>query len=193
MIFTGVGSRETPPIAMELLTAYARICAKAGMTGRSGAAAGADTAIETGIDLARGKKEIYLPWRGFNSSTSSFFGVTDQALAMAAKVHPAWDRLSDAAKKLHGRNVYQVLGANLSAPSNFLICWTADGIETEAERTRKSGGTATAIVLACRHGVPVFNIAKSGTIKKLNDFLQKNGVTDTFPSVTTEKVQAPLF
>jgi len=47
---------------------------------------------------------------------------------------------SDYAKKLHGRNVKQVLGDDLKTPSDFLLCWTKEGKDV--------GGTRTAIVLA---------------------------------------------
>lgn len=193
MLYTGVGSRETPPDMMRTLEDYAEALAKAGCTCRSGGAEGADTAFETGLDRVAGKKEIYLPWRGFNHNKSSLFGVTDAALAIATGVHPRWTVLSDAAKKMHGRNVYQVMGGNLSAPSEFLICWTPDGLETEKERTRQSGGTATAVVLAQRKGIPVFNLGRAGSLTRLNAFLTAKGILvpnyDEKPVLT----QAALF
>jgi hypothetical protein len=193
MLYTGVGSRETPPEMMAILSDYAEALARADHTGRSGGADGADTAIEIGIDRVGGKKEIFLPWLGYNDNKSSLFGVTDAALQIASTLHPNWSGLSQGAKKLHGRNVYQVLGANLSAPSRFLLCWTADGLEVEKNRTRMSGGTATAIVLALRNGIPVFNLGQSGSLTKLNAFLTELGVS--LPSHNEAPVlkQAGLF
>jgi hypothetical protein len=193
MIYTGVGARKTPLVFQEMLSDYAEALAKAGYLGRSGGADGADTAIEEGIDRVSGKKEIYLPWRGFNHNKSSLFGVTDAALQIAATVHPAWGSLEQSDKKLHGRNVYQVLGANLSAPSRFLLCWTADGLELEKDRTRKSGGTATAIVLALRNNIPVFNLGRPGSLTRLNAFLTRLGVAIPDHSENPIPQQAGLF
>lgn len=176
MKYTGVGSREIPRDKYDILADYAEALAVAGYTARSGGADGADSAIEVGSDRGRGSKEIYLPWRGFNHNKSSLFGVADAALKIAATVHPAWSALSDAAKKLHGRNVYQVLGDSLSAPSDFVLCWTKDGLELEKDRTSKSGGTATAIVLGLRNNIPVFNLGNPGSLSRLNAFLLARGV-----------------
>lgn len=176
MKYTGVGSREIPRDKYDILADYAEALALAGYTARSGAADGADSAIEEGADRGNGTKEIYLPWRGFNDSKSALCGVASDALKIAATVHPAWAALSDAAKKLHGRNVYQVLGRNLSEPSDFVLCWTKDGLELEKNRTSKSGGTATAIVLGLRNNIPVFNLGAAGSLARLNAFLLARGI-----------------
>lgn len=193
LIITGVGSRETPRPMGAILTDFAEAFARAGATGRSGAADGADTDFEVGFNRANGKIEVYLAWRGFNKSSSLLYGVCDRALAIAQTVHPRWERLTDAAKKLHGRNVYQVLGKTLDVPSNAVICWTPDGMETEKERTSKSGGTATAIVLACRNNVPVFNLARSGSMNRLVEFMLAHGITPPAHREKPQLSQAGLF
>ena len=43
---------------------------------------------------------------------------------IASSVHPAWDRCNEYARKLHTRNVAQVLGADLKHHVDFLVCWT---------------------------------------------------------------------
>jgi hypothetical protein len=161
----------------------AQALASAGWTLRSGGAEGADSAFAAGaLAKAPALAEIYLPWRGFNGSASTRFGVSEQALAMARTVHPAWDRLSVAARKLHARNCYQVLGAQLDAPSRFLVCWTADGCEDAASRSARTGGTATAIVLAERHGVARFNLGRPGRGAALREWLLEAGLdTRTLP------------
>lgn len=66
--YAGVGSRETPHEILALMTDVAKILGQHGWTLRSGGARGADTAFEDG---AKGfKREIYLPWRGFNGHLS---------------------------------------------------------------------------------------------------------------------------
>jgi hypothetical protein len=102
---------------------------------RSGGAVGADIAFEEGAK----EKEIY---RGSDA--------TDEALRVAARLHPAWDRCSDHARRLLARNVFQVLGPDLCTPSDMVICWTLDGKDT--------GGTAIALRIAQEHAIPVFNL-----------------------------------
>jgi len=70
-------------------------------------------------------------------------------------------------RKLHARNCFQVLGAGLTTPSRFVVCWTPDGAETEQERSRETGGTATAIVLAARRGIPVINLQRDDAMERL--------------------------
>lgn len=174
--YTGVGSRETPPEILTLMTRVAYQLAKEGWVLRSGAADGADAAFERGALDAGGEVEIYLPWPGFNGHTSRLCRVTAPAREMAATVHPAWGYLKDSAKSLHARNCYQVLGAELNTPSEFLMCWTRDGCVTEATRNRNTGGTGTAIVLAERNGVPRFNLCRGGAMVHFKRFIREGVV-----------------
>ena len=176
-LYTGVGSRETPERVLEQMRAIAVALAQAGFTLRSGGAEGADTAFEQGARSVEGARmDIYLPWRGFNGNPSPLYTVDQRALDVARRVHPAWHRLSPAARKLHGRNCYQVLGLSLDTPSRLLVCWTSDGCESARTRSAKTGGTGTAIELAERHGVPVFNLGKAGRIDSLRESLQNLSV-----------------
>jgi hypothetical protein len=149
-IYTGVGSRETPLDIIREMHLIAKMLASNSYILRSGGADGADSAFEQGCDEAEGKKEIYLPWQGFNNSKSQFYTVSKDALLLAATIHPCWDSLSQGAAKLHGRNCYQVMGRDLETPSAFLVCWTKNG--------ELVGGTRTAIKLAERHKIPIYNL-----------------------------------
>ncbi len=146
--YTGVGSQITPHKTLQLMTTVAKWLHDKGVTLRSGGANGADTAFERG---AGNKKEIFLPWKGFNNNKSLLHTIPDKAFEIASKIHPAWHKCSPAAKKLHSRNVLQVFGKDLHTYSQFVICWTPGGEEV--------GGTATAIKLAKRVGIPVYNLA----------------------------------
>ena len=53
-------------------------------------------------------------------------------------------------KKLHTRNVAQVLGDDCSSPADAVICWTPDGSD--------SGGTGQAIRIAWAYNIRVFNL-----------------------------------
>lgn len=135
--YTGVGARKTPPHVLKVMTKLAARLSDLGLTLRSGGAQGADTAFEHGAIA----KDIY-----------TAKDTTEQAMEIASQYHPAWHRCSDYAKRLHARNVFQVIGADLATPSKFLICWTEGG--------KTVGGTATAIRIADAYSVPVFNLGR---------------------------------
>lgn len=173
-IYTGVGARSTPPEILNLMRKLGKRLAELGHTLRSGAASGADTAFEEGCMAANGRAEIYVPWRTFQLPgvipaarilpTPQEF---EPAFELIAAHHPAWTRLKDSVRRLHGRNAMECLGLRLDSPSNFGICWTPDGCTGAATRTAKTGGTATAIVL-CEHlGIPMVNLANPGWQERL--------------------------
>ncbi|WP_018079137.1 DUF4326 domain-containing protein [Thiobacillus denitrificans] len=170
MAYAGIGSRVTPADQLQRMTRAAARLAAMGYTLRSGAAPGADSAFEAGAGTA---KEIYLPWRAFNGSVSSFVEPARDAYEVAACVHPAWEKLSPAARKLMARNSHQILGADLKAPADFVVCFTADGAESEAQRNAATGGTGQAIALASRWGVPVFNFARGDAGERLLMYLEE--------------------
>lgn len=152
--------------------------ARRGLVLRSGGADGADSAFEAGCDAAGGRKEIWLPAKGFNGSSSALFPPTDAAKRVAAAAHPLWPRLSMFAQQLHARNAHQVLGADLDDPVLFVVAWTPDGAECEAERTHATGGTGQAITLASRAGVPVINLARPGGLDRIAAALRQHGLLD---------------
>jgi hypothetical protein len=145
--YAGIGSRETPAEVLALMTAAARELDRQGWTLRSGGAKGADTAFAQGVSSVR--KQIF----------TARDSIPEDAFGMAADAHPAWGACSDYARRLHARNVMQVLGHELDDPSKFVLCWTPDGAETAEETSRHTGGTGQAIRIACMHNVPVFNLA----------------------------------
>ena len=163
--YTGVGSRKTPKEIQDEMNILARILSLAKFTLRSGGADGADKAFSEGCKYMEGKMDIFLPWSGFNNNCSPLIGVNDKALKLAESIlgPQHWSKCSGWARKLHARNCYQVLGQDLATPSRFLICWTPEG--------DKIGGTATAIKLADRHNIPVFNLAISYDRKELAELL----------------------
>ena len=68
-----------------------------------------------------------------------------------ARHHPAWDRCSQAVRKLHARNAGILLGARLHRPVDAVVCWTCDGGAV-------TGGTGMGIRIAGAHGIPVLNL-----------------------------------
>lgn len=178
--YTGVGSRKTPSTVLNLMTSLAEMLGDSGFILRSGGADGADSAFEHGSDKVDGSKQIFIPWgpskinngiwsmdsyrAGKSKEAKRLYGV---AYGLAKSIHPAWSRCSDAAKLLHTRNIFQVLGPRLNNPSDFLICWTPNG--------EKKGGTRTAIVMAERTCVPIINLATDTRSKEdlISDLLNK--------------------
>lgn len=162
--YAGIGSRQTPQHILELMTIIGTKLRDQGWTLRSGGANGADTAFTLGID--RKDTEIYLPWNGFNDCSSDFIGASPQAMEIAERLHPAWGRCSQGAKKLHGRNVHQILGKDIDPKtySSFVICWTPNGADV--------GGTATAIKLARQVGIRVINLAIPKDLEVMTNYLK---------------------
>ncbi|UBU63565.1 DUF4326 domain-containing protein [Acidithiobacillus ferrooxidans] len=158
MRYAGIGSRSTPAPVLQMIRKVAHRLSELGYTLLSGGADGADTAFEEGCF---GAKEIYLPWPGFRGLQGPHCITlpSGEARRVAEVLHPAWRRLDEPAQALMARNSHQVLGADLRSPVDFVVCWTPDGCETEAARSRATGGTGQAIALADRWNVPVVNLA----------------------------------
>lgn len=171
--YTGIGSRNTPLEIQEIETNIARKLSELGWVLRSGGAEGSDKAFESGA----GKKEIYLPWRGFNGSESSLFlesfekRILDEAEIIARDNHPN-PNLTASILKMMTRNTFQILGKRLNEPSSFVICWTKDGCESYTSRTSKTGGTGQAIQIASKIGIPIFNLANKKSLERLEKFLE---------------------
>lgn len=169
MKFALVGSRETP------IEPYKTICtylAKTGHSMTSGSAPlGADLWAEQAYsEIGNTNCEIFIPWWSFgkdNPMRSHHIVPSEDTwndrVAIIREIHPAFNRLSQGALKLHCRNVNQILGSNLQEPVDAVVCWTANGSIT--------GGTATAIKVALKHGIPVFNTALPNSIIELGNFV----------------------
>ena len=186
--YTGVGSRETPARILELMDSVGFALASQGWTLRSGGAIGADQAFEEGMFRFAGldgpyewtPAEIYLPWAGYENHHKYTHGglnilpsdikLTDERIAegMAESVHPAWEACKQGAKKMHTRNVFQVLGRTLDQPSKMLIAWT------KLDRNgNPKGGTATAIKLAVEQlgEDKVFNLNKDADLERISKWI----------------------
>lgn len=192
LFFTGVGSRKAG--TREDLIRIGTICRKMVAFGgvlRSGGATGADTIFETAheyflrIDKYGGcipnhrRSEIYTPWAGYYSDCcddsdvidleSVDVGLVHTAYEIAKSIHPAWGSLSEGGRKLHARNVLQVLGKDLKTPSALLVCVAP----TNDPRRRgvPVGGTRTAWKVAELHGIDCYNISIDSHYRSLLNFL----------------------
>lgn len=168
--YAGIGSRETPNEILIIFEIIGKYLANKSYILRSGHASGADQAFECGCDAVEGKKEIYLPWKGFEGSDSKLIVENVEAFKIVQKYHPYWHNLSQGARKLQARNSHQVLGLDLQTPSDFVICWTKNG--------KGQGGTGQAIRIAKAYDIPIFDAGKYdnvGIIKnEVKRFIESN-------------------
>jgi len=156
-----------------------------GFTLRSGHASGADRAFEIG---AQTDSEIFLPWPSFGQKPYNddpgmpVLGRKIAAPEAELITNYAWliengfrDNQSPtrSVQLLHGRNCYQILGSTMNDPVKFAVCWTPDGAETEAECSGQTGGTGTAIRLADRYAIPVFNLKRPDALARMAALLAK--------------------
>lgn len=184
LFYAGIGSRKTPADVLDYMYEIARRLALKGFVLRSGKATGADTAFEVGALSVKGPCELWSP----NKETNRYEGTdclpNDWHFEQASLVHPAWKYLKqDWLKQLHARNIGQILGSDGSLPSSFVLCWTPDGAQEEKDCTIKTGGTATAIRLASRNNIPVFNFQRGLERKKEFYSLIKSLFPDRKPIV----------
>lgn len=149
IIYCGVGSRETVLRIQVLMRSIGETLARRGWLLRSGAADGADSAFEEGCDIAKGAKEIWLPWPKFNGHDSKLLP-SPEAFELAARYHPAWSKLTEGGRKLQARNSHQVLGADLETPAHIIVYYTPKGLST--------GGTGQSIRIARDLSIPVVDL-----------------------------------
>ena len=177
--YTGIGSRQTPPDVLDLMTELAGILAYNEFILRSGHATGADRAFEIGCD---GLSRIYLPWEDFGVKPyldDPGMEVIGTEIAFEDQYERNFKRMvtdglcrnttKQAMRKLHGRNYCQVYGHDAeSTPSEFLVCWT--------KNARLIGGTATAIKLTNITDIPVYNLADPSHRKKIEKCCEHNSI-----------------
>jgi hypothetical protein len=163
--YAGIGSRRTPDNVLRIMEHFGSSLSSAYVL-RSGGADGADSAFERGCDSESGVKEIYLPWYNFNYKTGIVVhnkSVLDKADQIVQRLHPKYRSLSIGARKLHIRNCFQILGADLKTPVDFVLCWYPDSFP--------SGGTATAVNLAHRLKIPVYVLKTEADVELVRNNL----------------------
>jgi len=146
--YAGIGSRKTPIDMQEKMTEIAERLSRSNYILNSGGAPGADTAFELGAS----RKQIFLPWDGFNGrkENGKDYIVPTYNQSLIELFHPKFHALRESARKLMSRNSYQVLGRDLTTPVDFVLCWIQDG--------NPSGGTGQACRIAKHFNIPVFNL-----------------------------------
>lgn len=178
-IYCGIGSRSSPPEALRMMSFFSLNLIQKGYTLRSGGAPGADQEFEwaaasSGLSKVQiqAQTEIYLPWPDFEQKNRSWIKPIREepqnaAYAMAEDYHPAWNKLSQGAKRLHARNVHQIYGFDVLQEQyilpDFVICWTEGG--------KMKGGTAQALRIAQDYKVKIYNLGKDSDYDELVDWI----------------------
>ena len=182
MYYAGIGSRKTPHDIRSLMSRIGEKLARAGITLRSGGAKGADMAFESGCKFLGGHHEIFYTNRFIVNENVMQYDpdILQEAATIAQSFHPAWNKLSPYAQKLIARNTFQILGADLKSPSDFVLCWTLDG--STGLTTRKTGGTGQALRIASHYRISIFNLALKEYKEQMEEWLTQ----------TNAKIGSPL-
>lgn len=163
-LYAGIGSRKTPQSICMMMYDAAFKLARKGYTLRSGGADGADLAFQFGCEATGGKKEIFLPKKGFNGNKSSLYPPSPEAYVEAKRFYPKWSNLSDDGKAYMARNAHQVLGSDLKTPVGFILFWTESG--------GIMGGTGQALRMAKFYQIPTYCIGRDNINHLLTEPLQ---------------------
>jgi hypothetical protein len=175
--YAGIGSRETPADVLALMQALAERLARERWVLRTGLSPGADQAFYRGALLTGGAIELYLPWPDFQADArADMEGVEGSAVRelsrpstdaceLARRFHRDWDALALFERQLLARDAHEILGADLQAPAELVVCWTADGSLDGRELYEE--GTGQALRIAHHHRIPVLNLARPGDIEDL--------------------------
>lgn len=158
--FGGIGSRDITDKYAIILLSISRKFAEQGYWLRTGAAIGADQSCAIGA----GKNTIlYLPWKNYEKEwvesrreLGSVIGCIEpskEAIKLASEVHPAWDKCSNGAQLLHGRNAHIILGRNLSSPVEFVLYYS----QTIGHEIIPSG-TGLGVAIARKYSIPLYNV-----------------------------------
>jgi hypothetical protein len=164
--YAGIGSRQTPEHIQKLMHQTAGMLRADGWLLRTGHATGADQAFELG---GQDRTEVYLPWGDYNidtpypPTTTPKNGPTQQAMAIAERFHPAWDKCSPGARLLHARNSHIVLGPDCNDPVEMVVAWFDP---------HKTSGTQQAVRIADGLGIPVKNLYYAETVSKVCAYLK---------------------
>lgn len=192
--YTGVGSRETPLYIQYVMSLQANILEKLGFTLRSGRCYGPDAVFEDALESPEYTSEIYVPNKRFPYTVGSKFrdyyiipkeingDGTNSYYAQAMrfifdlKLHKGWDFVPVRIRDLHNRNVFQVLGKQLSKyeKSKFIACYTKNKEKNYESTSKKTGGTGTAINVASKFDVPIFNLSVDEDFYRIIKFIIKH-------------------
>lgn len=151
---TGIGSRKTPPNAIDQLEELGALVRRLGGVIRSGDAEGADRAWQRG----HGSAELYLPREGW---VSCFRPVAEM-------LHPNPEALRGYSMQLICRNIAMLTPPNGAVPSDACIGWCQRGRDG-----RPRGGTAFTMRAARHFGIPVLELNGDATYEEAEALIRR--------------------
>lgn len=170
LAYAVVSNKDIP---QDILSNYERIARRLhelGYTARTGTLEGIEAKAET-LPI---RKELLLPWKGFNEKESQFTSSTPLIKGIAKKYMKSgnWDELKPAMQGFLQKNARLVTGHFGNSPAKFVLCWSQDQAETGTQITFNTGNIAHALTIASAWHVPVFNLARPDAEARLFNFLQ---------------------
>ena len=162
------GNPDIPPEAIEKMVQIAKRLESMDFTVRVGGMQGVEDAIEKAIE----KKEVHLPFKGFDQKESKFTFVSDRATSVAKMFFPNWDAMKKGVQLFLAKNARVLMGQRVDSPALFFICWTQDGVESFKDSTNRTGFTGHSIAIASALGIPIFNLGNPTAEQRLNMYLE---------------------
>lgn len=167
---TLIGSRKPPERIARVAVQIGRALSERGIIGYSGGAPGMDSQFM--FDYSPDRRVIILPEDGFNNLYANGKDVIDftqldtyKAADIARTVAGHFDSQGDYTQRRYSRNTYQVLREDLNSPTDFVLFWA------EEVNLSVKGGTAIAVRVARKYGVPVFNLWKESVLNEVCETL----------------------
>ena len=190
MTYAGIGSRKTPDEVLEAMTEAAQWLESKGYklqtgykrkTGDRIKEEGADKAFSIGTK----NKELFGPDMANDKTIAIAHEVYPNLKGMWEHTYNKWvetvgetkaKEYADGAINLQARNTFQVFGASLDTPVDFVLFYA----EETSNPLRPKGGTGQAVEMARRKGIPTINMVNKDWRKQLEEVLQfKKSDNDT--------------
>lgn len=163
-----LGNKEAPPSVIQTMVEDAKYLESKGITIR----VGGDGPIDEAVEKAVSKKELILPWKGFNEKDSPYTWAIERAHHIAKMFHSAYDNLPKGVKSILAGKARLVMGHKMMSPATIVLVWTEDGAESFREVTAKTSFAGHPIKIACAAGIRVINYGKPDASSRVRHFVE---------------------
>lgn len=167
-------NKNTPPEIIQQFVELAKWLEAKGFTVRVD---GDKDGVSQAVEDATNRKEVILPWKGFNNKESEFCWSNEASQHIAKKHSPVYDSIPDGVKKFLHRNARLIMGDKMRSPVSFLITWSDDGCETLQEKTSRTGFVSHQISITLGAVRPVFNLKKPDAVQRLKQYVESHIVS----------------
>lgn len=165
--YAATGNQNPPPEVLSRIESVVRRLNQMGFTARTGGFEG----VEEAVEKTSAKKEVHLPWKGFNDKESKFTWTKERATSVARMFQPGFDALKKPVQTFLAKNARLILGDSVASPALFLIVWTEDGCNTIKRRNAQTGFAGHPIAIASALGIPIYNFQNPEDERRLNEYL----------------------